>query len=337
MSGKKIEVSKANMDVIEDCLLDFCNNSTSILVCHFKQAGTLPTGSIHMGIGIVTSNFNGILFVQDAKEFLAASSVSATHPGTGIEVVNASAGFDGTSKRKMYGSGTIGVHVQFYHLKKTRAKPTIRIKESFPIYSNESRRLGYLLGSFTAFVRRALEPSAKEANEGNNLEGARGLAMHEDYPMGGNFADDLQVLIEQADDDETMDVILQDTQPNYVASLREVGLRGGVQELEENSQQDPAGWLGQFYERSRNMMYYALFDKMKALSREISDKGTVTIDGRVFDGMKPAIRVKFTGSLPIVYKKELSGASEDDKIPGYVLRGNEHGDMFTLWEVAAWA
>lgn len=330
MSVKKIETTMENTDVIQDCLLDFCRNSASI-DSHFKQAGTLATGTVHMGVGIVTSNFNGNLFVQDAKEFHVASSAAVTDPGTGIEVVDVSAGFDNASKRKMYGAGTIGVHVQFYHLKKTRMNPKIRIKESFPIYSNESDCLGYLLGSWSAAVRRALEPNAQEAND---AEVARGLAVHEDYPMGGNFAGVMQLLIQEADDDTTMHVIPEGTDSNCVASLREVGLDGGAQVLEENSQQDPAGWLGQFYERSRNVMYYAPLERMMAISQDIGNNGTVTIDGRVFDGIKPAIKVEFTGSLPIVYKQELSGAVKDDKIPGYVLRGNEQGGMFTLWEVA---
>jgi hypothetical protein len=146
--------------------------------------------------------------------------------------------------------------------------------------------------------------------------------MHEDYPRGGSFADSLQVLIQQADADAAMHVIVQDTQPTNVASLREIG------------QKDPADWLGQCYARSTNMMYRASIEKMEAISRAINDGKTVTIADRVFDGIKAASRVEFTDSLPIAYKKELSGAFEDDEIPGYVIRGNEHGVMFTLWEVS---
>jgi hypothetical protein len=109
--------------------------------------------------------------------------------------VNVEVGFDGSTKRQMFGRGTIGVHVQFYHLKKTRTNQTIRIKESFPIFSNEHPRLGYLSGTWTAKLRRRLEPkepaSDSVANNDSESSGstgvARGVAMLEGYPSGGNF------------------------------------------------------------------------------------------------------------------------------------------------------
>jgi hypothetical protein len=122
-------------------------------------------------------------------------------------------------------------------------------------------------------------------------------------------------------------------QPSHVASLREIG-NSGAQELNEDDRKDPEMYFGQDNKRSNNVMYYASLERMEIISREIGTNGTMTIGARVFDGIKPAILVEFSESLPIAYRKELSGASEGEEIPGYVLRGDERGGMFTLWEVS---
>jgi hypothetical protein len=104
--------------------------------------------------------------------------------------------------------------------------------------------------------------------------------------------------------------------------------------LNEDDRKTPDADFGQEYKCSDNVMYHASLARMESIRREIGTNGTVTIRGQVFNGIKPAIQVEFTDSLPITYRKELSGASDDEEIPNYVLRGDERGDMFTLWEVS---
>ena len=52
----------------------------------------------------------------------------------------------------------------------------------------------------------------------------------------------------------------------------------------------------------------------------VKDSGTTTIGDEVIDTIKPVIWHKLVDSLPIVYKKELSGdPPSGSEIPGWVL------------------
>jgi hypothetical protein len=110
----------------------------------------------------------------------------------------------------------------------------------------------------------------------------------------------------------------------YTASLRVIG--------ESNTdRRASSGTMEGTYTQSNNVLYKNSLGNLERICKAIKDNGTVDIQGKVVDAMKPVLDVDILNSLPIMYKTELSGDPSSGCFPGWVLRAELDGTLLMLW------
>lgn len=328
----------AQTQMIKDCLLDFCNNATPIYEI-FDRSPTIASGAIETGVAIVTSKTTGKMYTMAADGFQTDANVSAS--ADAIEVLDASGDYNSNSKskKKSYGKGTIGVQVLFFHLIKTRLKPDIRLKDSFSILANNDTSVQTLLGNWATRGWRKVFNYKHETQGLDPQHTAEGLAMKTEYGNSASYQQERLQLMSEVDNNYDSMRVVREQSPPFAASLRQVAAPSpaGQKQLTDGDKMDPYRYWGEKYTKSSNKMLHSIsLEFFDFISETIAREGTVTLDGMIFEGIKPAIEVEFLGALPIVYEQKLSGAVVGDATPGWVLRETRESNesIFTLWKVS---
>ena len=314
MEWKSLPPTDTTTDFLEDCLLAFCESSAEIRST-FSRKPTRFSGNIEYGLAFVTTSIVGTVHVQEDGAFHAGASL---HAGAeGLEA-DGTAMIGGSEQKKFIGKGIIGVHTYFFHLVKTIKKPTIRIKDQFPIMKSHDEQLQYLLGTMASKIRRKVT--------GPKPPTSRGLLMMDGYETSGDYRRGIANLEELADEEAAFrrDEV---SEAKQMASLRIVG-------ESNDDQKQSSGDIGDRYTRSNNVLYTSSFEDLMRIYEAIKDNGTINIQGKVVDAIKPVLQGEISDSLPIIYEEELSGAPPCGSVPGWVLRADPHGKLLMLWGVS---
>lgn len=312
---RKLILSDAAIEAfLEGCLPAFCGDSSEIRSI-FKRTPTLFSGDIEFGLAFVTTNIVGSIHVQEDGAFHAGVSVEAS--AEGIEA-DGTAMIDNSEHKKIIGRGIIGVHVYFFHLVKTKKNPFIRIKDQFPIRKSHDEQLQHLLGTMASKIRRKITDSKPPTS--------RGLVLAEGYESSGDYRRDITTLEELADEEAEFQGD-ESTEVGQMAALRVIG--------ENNDEEkESSGDVEGTFTRSNNVLYKSSLKDLVRIYEAINDNGTITIQGKVVDAIKPVIQGEISDSLPIMYKEELSGTPFRGDVPGWVLRAERHGKLLMLWGVS---
>jgi hypothetical protein len=300
---------------LEDCVLSFAEECNEIQHA-FSRTPTILSGDIEYGVAFVTTTVMGKTYAAERDAFRVGAELKVSDKGDIIEATGNIA-IDRSKKVVSIGSGVVGVLVHFILLVKTKNNPTVRIKESFPVRKSRDENLRYVLGSMTTKIRRKIM--------GPKRAPVQGLVMTEDYDSTGNYQQHITTLTGLADE-QAYTAMDMDVEQTHTASLR---ILGGS----DAKGQDPSGDYGSYFQRSNNVLYHSTIEDLEAICKSIHNDGSVTMGGRIFDGIKPVIKVNFEESLPVVYDRKLSGSPDSGRVPGWVLRAERGGELIMLWKV----
>jgi hypothetical protein len=155
---------------------------------------------------------------------------------------------------------------------------------------------------------------------------SRVLLMVDGYETSGDYRQDIANLQELADEEAAFRPD-ESSEAEQIASLRVVGENN-------NDQIQSSAVIGSHVARGNNVLYTSSFEDLMRVYKAINDNGTVNIQGKVVDAIKPVMQGEISGSLPIIYKEELSGTPFCGSVPGWVLRAEPDGKLLMLYGVS---
>jgi len=342
MKQKSIEETKLLEYFLTACVPAFCLDEGS-LRNKLSSTPTKISNNVECGIAFITTRIVGNVNFGTASSYNARMEGSGSDPGA--FTARASAENVNSAGCISIGQGVVGIRAHFFHLLKTKQKPyTLVIKKQFPITKSNASDLTYLIGTMaTRAWRKVFHVKRRPAIICYVMTGS-----YDDFTTG-DYLEYVKLTLKEIKKSETYDLWTSDTDTDtdteseseieiendagtiFTASLR---IARETEIVGTKTADDPPGSFRGGYTGSNNVLYTSTIEDLKSISKKIMEKGTVNIQGKIIDGIKPVIKCNAIDSLPITYKPKNNNTSNDIEVPpNLILRTERDNSLVALWTV----